>query len=92
MKRFFFIITTVALLASCSNPYYDYYRQNGTLHPELLAKHRTECIALGFKENSESLAECRKDLAQDWKNNLEARARWNRPQFGIHYGLGGGRW
>lgn len=88
MQRLFTITLILALLAACSSPYRDYYRSEGTLHPELLAKHRTECLALGFKEGSEALANCRMRLAQDWKDRID-RPRFNPgPQFGIHYGIG----
>lgn len=79
------------MLCACSNPYTDYFRKNKTLHPELMEIQKKECLKLGFKNGSTGLAECRKDMAQDWKNNLEARRRDIRPTFGINYGIGS-RW
>ena len=80
----------LSLVVGCSHPHHSYYREHGTLHPELLTKMKAECLVLGFKDNTTKMAECRKDLAQDWKNNVEAnrRSRDIRPTFGIHYGIG----
>lgn len=94
MKQIVILFALLSLAACATNPYNDYYRANGTLHPELLSKQRTECVALGFKDGSTALAECRKDLAQDWKYNLEEnrRDRHYRSNVGIGYGYGfGGR-
>jgi len=90
MKKILLTLLLAGLTACASHPYTEHYRSNGTLHPELLAKQRTECLALGFKDGSTAMAECRKDLAQDWKYNLEEnrRDRFNRPSIGIGYGFG----
>ena len=90
MRKILAIFILLGATACAANPYTEHYRANGTLHPELLAKHRTECIVLGFKDDTDALAECRKDLAQDWKYNLEEnrRDRYNSPSFGIGYGFG----
>ena len=88
------ILFSFLLLAACAaNPHIDHYREFGNLHPELLDIQKNECLALGFKSGTAALAECRKDLAQDWKNNVEANRRDHRirPSFGIHYGIGS-RW
>ncbi len=89
----FLLLSLFALLVvGCTpNPYNEYYSKSGTLHPELLAKHRTECLALGFKDDSTELSQCRQQLAQDWKYNYSEnrRDRYVRPSFG--YGIGYGR-
>ncbi len=94
MKHIFFTVLAIAALTACTtNPHYDYYNEHSAIHPELLDIQKNECLELGFKEKSKELAECRKDLAQDWKNNLEANRRDSRirPHFGIQYGIGS-RW
>ncbi|GEM_PF-6652574 len=81
------------MLAACTNPHNAHYYEHGTLHPEVLERMKAECLVLGFKDGTTAMAECRKELAQDWKNNVEAnrRARNLRPSFGIDYGFGGRR-
>lgn len=94
MKKIIALFIFVGLTTACTpNPYNEHYRANGTLHPELMAKHRTECLALGFREASNELAECRKDLAQDWKYNYQEnrRDRYYRPSIGVGYGYGSRR-
>lgn len=88
MIRYLFCLLTLSLLAGCGSPYAAHYHKYGTLHPELLEQQKQECLGYGFRAGSKELAECRKDLAQDWKNNLEANRRVVRPSFGIHYGVG----
>ncbi|MDG1286152.1 MAG: hypothetical protein P8P30_01150 [Rickettsiales bacterium] len=89
--RQFLSLFVLLLLAACANPHNAHYYKHGTLHPEILERMKAECLVLGFQDSTPAMAECRKDLAQDWKYNIEAnrRGRDLRPSFGIGYGIGG---
>jgi len=87
MRTAFTLTFVVLALAACSNPHRQYYFEHGSLHPDLLATQHQECLNLGFKDGTNEMAECRKDLAQDWKYNVEAGRRDLRPTVGIHYGI-----